>query len=286
MFSAKMFRRNSELTPTHTAIFLGVLVAIEMAQLLVYSIVAAPYMQEEIDPSNNAIRHQTCQSAIAFSPMYLFIYKGVLVVLTTCIYVLIRSVTKTRFKPESLEMLLFSVYGMFVSGAVAVPILLLVKDREALFLLGCISIAAPVTICLILVFIPKIRSVLRKKRENNNDTIEQFTLRAMTSSPTNAASGGTPQKVGKKTAKRTGKKDRDGNEKPVDPTQNLMELSKFSEDKSVLELLEAIQVKDSEIASLKSKMVKTQYKMQNLKQRLMVNEGAKRGFAQEDDDYL
>jgi hypothetical protein len=281
-----MFRRNSELTPTHTAIFLGVLVAIEMAQLLVYSIVAAPYMQEEIDPSNNAIRHQTCQSAIAFSPMYLFIYKGVLVVLTTCIYVLIRSVTKTRFKPESLEMLLFSVYGMFVSGAVAVPILLLVKDREALFLLGCISIAAPVTICLILVFIPKIRSVLRKKRENNNDTIEQFTLRAMTSSPTNAASGGTPQKVGKKTAKRTGKKDRDGNEKPVDPTQNLMELSKFSEDKSVLELLEAIQVKDSEIASLKSKMVKTQYKMQNLKQRLMVNEGAKRGFAQEDDDYL
>lgn len=284
MFSAKMFRRNSELTPTHTAIFLAVLVAIEMAQLLVYSIVAAPFMQEEVDPANNAIRHQSCQSAIAFSPMYLFIYKGVLVVLTTCIYVLIRSVTKTRFKPESLEMLLFSVYGMFVSGAVAVPILLLVKDRDALFLLGCISIAAPVTICLILIFIPKMRSVLRKKREQDNDTIEQFTLRAMTSSPTNAATGGTPQKQGRKTAKRTGKKRRNRTDKPIDPTQNLMELSKFSEDKSVLELLEAIQDKDSEIAVLKSKMVKNQYKMQTLKQKLMVSEGSRRGF-REDDDY-
>jgi hypothetical protein len=263
----RTLKRRGKLSEPYLLIIVGIVVALDIVGLSLYSFYGGSVVQDEVDKDNPAVTDQVC----TYNPIILYIliaYKGLILLFCVSLCFLIGSVSTTLPNFRSIAI---SVFTLTLSTILIVPVFFLtdVLSPTALFLTAALFTTLPLAISLVVLFVPKIRRLTRRRHvENDID----FTLSPPTTTTAAAKTMSTVASTFrssnenlKKVSRRNNKEENAAESNEDEDGNNFKE---YSENKTVVELMEVLRKRDNEIEILQKKLREKKEKIHKLRRQL------------------
>jgi len=240
LMNARPSTSTSQLPPSVVICFLLAL-AIELTQLIIYTIVDKPRVKVSLSYDNSAVSVATCQH-LHSSNIYLLINKAVWLLVTIVVTCILFSVAPTT-PPTTISLLASSFFGLLCGVGFMVAIAR-TQSPNILLLLNVLAILLPITVYLVASCFGKFQKSTSAKQTAVETT--EFGLQTIV-----------PQKISSRQKSST----------PMSDAASAVP-SNHSVDKSITALMDTVQNKEREIAVLKRKLLKRHYRIRELQQKL------------------
>lgn len=249
-FSSQALRsanREASSIPIAALILASLVMAIEIIQLIIFSAIDMPYIKTITSQDNPAASVALCV-APRFPYTLLVINKAVWLVAVFVIACILLSVSTSG--RSSYTFLLFSSVTGVVAGLAFIIAIYSTKSPAVILTLNVLALVIPISLFIGALFLAHIFYRRTNKIQNVVETTE-FGLQPITSPKTAARNKANPQLTD-----------------TVANVQMTLDMNNHSVDKSVASLLDTVQIKEREIATLKRKLLKRHYKIRELQQKL------------------